>query len=96
MGLLRGLVDTEYKELKRFRKIADKIEALDDKYSKMSDDELKHTTKDLKEALDNGKTVNDEEIIVPATGLSSTLTYVIGTAVLGLGAMMLYRNEKQC
>jgi preprotein translocase subunit SecA len=66
MGLLRGLIDTEYKELKRFRKIADKIMALDDQYSKMSDDELKHMTKDLKEMLENGKTVNDEEIIVPA------------------------------
>ena len=66
MGLLRGLIDTEYKELKRFKKIADKIEALDDKYSKMSDDELKHTTKDLKEKLENGKTINDEEIIIPA------------------------------
>ena len=66
MGLLRGLIDTEYKELKRFRKIADKIVALDDQYSKMSDDELKHMTKDLKEMLDNGKTVNDEEVIVPA------------------------------
>ena len=66
MGLLRGLIDTEYRELKKFKKIADKIEALSDKYSKMSDDELKHTTKDLQEKLANGKTVNDEEIIVPA------------------------------
>ena len=66
MGLLRGLIDTEYRELKKFKKIADKIEALSDKYSEMSDDELKHTTKDLQEKLANGKTVNDEEIIVPA------------------------------
>ena len=66
MGLLRGLVDTEYKELKRFKKIADKIDALDDKFSKMSNDELKHMTKDLKEKLENGKTINDEEIIVDA------------------------------
>ncbi len=36
-----------------------------------------------------------EKIVVPATGLSSTLTYVIGTLVLGFGAVMLYRNEKQ-
>ncbi|MCR5224119.1 MAG: preprotein translocase subunit SecA, partial [Bacilli bacterium] len=66
MGLLRGLIDTEYKELKRFRKIADKIVALDDQYSKMSDDELKHMTKDLQEMIANGKTVDDEDIIVPA------------------------------
>ena len=32
MGILKRLVDTEYKELKRFRKIADEIEALDIEY----------------------------------------------------------------
>jgi len=37
-----------------------------------------------------------EEIEVPATGLSSMLTYVIGTLVIGFGATMLYRNEKKC
>ncbi len=37
-----------------------------------------------------------EKIEIPATGLSSTLTYVLGTAVLGFGAIMLYRNEKKC
>ena len=37
MSLLKKLVDTEYKELKRFNKIADQIESLDEKYSKMSD-----------------------------------------------------------
>ena len=29
MGLLKSLIDTEYKELKRFKKIADKIMALE-------------------------------------------------------------------
>ena len=37
-----------------------------------------------------------EIIVVPATGLSSTLTYIIGSLVLGFGAIMLYRNEKKC
>lgn len=37
-----------------------------------------------------------EKIEIPATGLTSTLTYVLGTAVLGFGAIMLYRNEKKC
>ena len=36
MSLLKKLVDTEYKELKRFNKIADKIESLDETYSKRS------------------------------------------------------------
>ena len=66
MGILRSLVDTEYKELKRFRRIADKIVALEDEYSKMNDEELANMTNVLKDMLANGKTVDDEEVIVPA------------------------------
>ena len=66
MGLLRSLVDTEYKELKKFRRIADKIVALEDEYSKKNDEELGNMTNVLKEMLENGKTINDEEVIVPA------------------------------
>ena len=66
MGLLRSLVDTEYKELKKFRRIADKIVALEDEYSKKNDEELANMTNVLKEMLENGKTINDEEVIVPA------------------------------
>ena len=46
MGFLRKLLDSEYKELQRFEKIALKIEALDEEYSKLSDDELRHKTDD--------------------------------------------------
>lgn len=66
MGLLRSLIDTEYKELKKFRRIADKIVALEDEYSKKNDEELANMTNVLKEMLENGKTINDEEVIVPA------------------------------
>ena len=66
MGLLRSLVDTEYKELKKFRRIADKIVALEDEYSKKNDEELANMTNVLKEMLENGKTINDEDVIVPA------------------------------
>lgn len=37
----------------------------------------------------------EEIILVPATGLSSTITYVVGTLVVSAGAVMLYRNGKQ-
>jgi preprotein translocase subunit SecA len=66
MGLLRSLIDTEYKELRRFRKIADKIVALESKYESMSDDELKSMTQKLKDRLNNGATIDDEDIIVDA------------------------------
>jgi len=64
MNFLKKLIDTEYKELKRFRKIADEIEALDEEYTKMSDEELSGMTKKLKDELASGKTLDD--IIVPA------------------------------
>ena len=66
MGLIRSLVDTEYKELKRFRRIADKIVALEDEYSKKSDEDLANMTNVLKDMLENGKTIDDEDVIVPA------------------------------
>ena len=37
MGILRNLFDFEYKELKRFMKIADQIELKDDEYKKLTD-----------------------------------------------------------
>ena len=37
----------------------------------------------------------DEIIVVPKTGLSSTITYIAGALVVSAGAVMLYRNGKQ-
>ena len=64
MGILKRLIDTEYKELKRFKKIADEIEALDEEYTKMTDEELSGMTEKLRKELSNGKTL--EDIVVPA------------------------------
>lgn len=75
MGLLKSLVDTEYKELKRFKKIADKIIALDDEYSNMSDEDLSATTDKLKSKLEDGATVNDEDIIVTAFAAAREAAY---------------------
>ena len=59
MGLFRKLVDHEYKELERFKKIADKIEALGDEWSKLSDDELKAKTDEFRKRLASGETLDD-------------------------------------
>ena len=67
MSFIKKLVDTEYKELKRFGKIADQIEALDEKFSKMSDEELAGMTAKLKEELANGKTLEDIKVEAFAT-----------------------------
>ncbi len=55
-----GLFPTySQKQVKKIEKIAAKIEALSDKYAKMSDDELKAITPWLKERLTNGETLDD-------------------------------------
>ena len=59
MGLLRKLIDTEYKELKRFEAIADKVMALDEDMQKLSDDELKAKTEEFKKRLEKGETLDD-------------------------------------
>ena len=67
MSFLKKLVDTEYKELRRFEKIADEIEALDEEYSKMSDEDLQAKTAEFKERLNNGETLEDIKVEAFAT-----------------------------
>ena len=67
MSLLKKLVDTEYKELRRFNKIADEIESLEEEYSKLSDEELSSKTSEFKERLDNGETLEDIKVEAFAT-----------------------------
>ena len=87
MGILRNLFDFEYKELKRFMKIADQIELKDDEYKKLTDKELKAKTEEFKKALKEGKTLDD--ILVDAFPTVREASYrVIGekpyyTQVLG-------------
>ena len=59
MGFFKKLVDHEYKELERFKKIADKIDALDETMSKLSDDELKAKTDEFRKRLASGETLDD-------------------------------------
>lgn len=77
MGLFRKLFDTEYKELKRFERIADEIMALDESMTKLSDEELKAKTEEFKKELENGKNLDD--LIVPAFAVAREAAYrVIG------------------
>ena len=64
MSIFKKLLDTEYKELKRFMKIADQIEAKSEKYASLTDKQLQNKTKEFKELLENGKTL--EDILVDA------------------------------
>jgi len=64
MNMLRKLFDHEYKELKKFTKMADEIESLSEEYEKLSDEDLKKKTEEFKERLKNGETL--EDILVEA------------------------------
>ncbi|MBQ8219344.1 MAG: preprotein translocase subunit SecA [Bacilli bacterium] len=57
--ILKKIFDNEYKELKRFNEIAMKIDELDNEYSKLSDKKLAAKTKEFKERLENGETLED-------------------------------------
>ena len=59
MAILKKLFDHEYKELKRFEKIADQIDALEEEYKKLSDKKLKEKTNEFKDRLKNGETLDD-------------------------------------
>jgi len=57
--VFKSLFDAGYKELKRNRKIADKIDALALQYQAMTDEELKAKTPYFREQLAQGKTIDD-------------------------------------
>ena len=64
MKFLRKLFDHEYKELKRFTVLADKIMELDEEYSKLTDKQLQGKTAEFKKRLEDGETL--EDILVEA------------------------------
>ena len=59
MNILKKLFDHEYKELKRFTKIADQVMDLEEEYSKLTDTELQNKTQEFKERLQKGETLDD-------------------------------------
>ena len=59
LKVFKKLFDNEYKELKRFRAIAEQIDSLDEEMSKLKDDELKEYTNVFKERLEKGETLED-------------------------------------
>ena len=59
MGFLKNLFDHDYKELKRFSVLADKVDALDEEYQKLTDKQLRAKTDEFKERLSKGETLDD-------------------------------------
>ena len=73
MNILKKLFDNETKELKKFNAIAEKIDALDEEYSKMSDKKLAAKTDEFKKRLANGETM--EDILVEAFATIREVAY---------------------
>ena len=73
MNILKKLFDHDYKELSKFKKIADAIMELDEEYQKLSDEELKANTDKFKERLQKGETLDD--IIVEAFATVREMAY---------------------
>ena len=77
MNILRILFDHEYKEMKKFTKLADQIESLDEEYKKLSDNDLKNKTIEFRNRLKDGETLDD--ILVEAYATVREAAYrVIG------------------
>ncbi len=68
MEFLKRLFDHEYKELKRFQKLADKIDALDEEMQKLKDNDFPKKTEEFKKRLSEGETL--EDILVEAFALA--------------------------
>ena len=72
-SIFKKLFDNEYKELKRFNAIAEKIDALDPEYSKLSDKKLAAKTDEFKKRLENGETI--EDVLVEAFATIREVAY---------------------
>ena len=73
LKVFKKLFDNEYKELERFKKLADEIDSLDEKMSKLKDKELKEYTSIFKERLSKGETL--EDILVEAFAVCREACY---------------------
>src|SRR5574344_1982224 len=67
MSLFKSIFNHEYKELEKFKKIANEIESLDEETAKLSDAKLKAKTKEFKDRLNNGETIEDIKVEAFAT-----------------------------
>ena len=76
MSILK-VFDHEYKELKRFTKLADEVMALEDEMASLTDTELQNKTEEFKERLKKGETLDD--ILVEAFAVAREAAFrVIG------------------
>ncbi len=95
MKFFKKFFDHEYKQLQKFRAIADNIVALEEEYASLSDEELKAKTEEFKNRLRDGESLEDIKVEAFATAREAAYR-VIGerpyyVQVLG-GLAMHYGN----
>ncbi len=73
MKFFKKVFDHEYKQLEMFKEKANQVLALENKFSKLSDEQLKGKTKEFKERLKNGETL--EDILVEAFATVREVAY---------------------
>ena len=73
MNIFKKLFDHEYKELKKFNELAEKIIDLDEEYQKLTDNELRNKTEEFKKRLADGETLDD--ILVEAYATVREMAY---------------------
>ncbi len=73
MGLFTRVFDHEYKELKKFEKLADQIMELDESMQKLTDSQLTAKTEEFKQRIKEGATL--EDILVEAFAVAREAAY---------------------
>ena len=87
MNFFKKIFDHEYKELEKFKVLANEVMALEDDMSKLKDKDFKARTEEFIKRLENGETLDD--ILVEAYALVREAAYrVLGekayyTQILG-------------
>lgn len=58
-NILKKIYDNDRRELKKFEKLATKVESLGDEYEKLYDEQLQAKTPEFRKRLENGETLDD-------------------------------------
>ena len=67
MSFFKKIFNHEYKELEKFKRIANEVINLDEEYSKLTDEELKAKTSEFRRRLSEGETIEDIKVEAFAT-----------------------------
>ena len=73
MNFFKKIFDHEYKELEKFKVLANEVMALEDDMSKLKDKDFKARTEEFIKRLENGETLDD--ILVEAYALVREAAY---------------------